>query len=239
MDQKKLESVVDKAIQDFYTSRFRALDNLTLAKMLKRKNPYLYKAIGIETPEDMIEDLMRNFLSASDETIFGSVFFEAVARAIPGVQVSDGEGIDFFIVKGDSYLGISLKSGPNVFNASQKKRMNDEFTAARSRLATKYKHFDALLGHGYGQYNTDSPKKIYRDRSGQAFWQEITGDPDFHVKMIRAIVNAPIHRSEYQKRWKQTVDRLKKDFVIQFCIAGTNEIDWEKLARYVSDIPTK
>jgi hypothetical protein len=32
-------------------------------------------------------------------------------------------------------------------------------------------------------------------------------------------------------------DRLKKDFVKQFCIAGTNEIDWEKLVRYVSDIP--
>jgi hypothetical protein len=32
-------------------------------------------------------------------------------------------------------------------------------------------------------------------------------------------------------------DRLKKDFVKQFCIAGTNKIDWEKLVRYVSDIP--
>jgi hypothetical protein len=42
-------------------------------------------------------------------------------------------------------------------------------------------------------------KEIYRDRSGQAFWQEITGDPDFHVKMIQAIVDAPIYRSEYFK----------------------------------------
>jgi hypothetical protein len=72
--------------------------------------------------------------------IFGDVFFfEAIARAIPGVKVSDGEGLDFFIVKGDSYLGISLKSGPNMFNASQKKRMNDEFMAVKSRrLAAKY-----------------------------------------------------------------------------------------------------
>jgi hypothetical protein len=32
--------------------------------------------------------------------------------------------------------------------------MNDEFMAVKSRrLAAKYKHFDALLGHGYcGQY---------------------------------------------------------------------------------------
>lgn len=49
-------------------------------------------------------------------------FFEAIARAIPGVKVSDGEGLDFFIVKGDSYLGISLKSGPNVFLMQVRKR---------------------------------------------------------------------------------------------------------------------
>jgi hypothetical protein len=38
-----------------------------------------------------------------------------------------------------------------VFNASQKKRMIDEFMTVKSRrLAAKYKHLDALLGHGYG-----------------------------------------------------------------------------------------
>ena len=56
----------------------------------------------------------HEYQSASDEMIFGNVFFfEGIAKAIPGVQVSDGEGLDFFIVKGDSYLGISLKSDPN------------------------------------------------------------------------------------------------------------------------------
>ena len=65
----------------------------------------------------------HEYQSASDEMIFGNVFFfEAIARAIPGVQVSDGEGLDFFIVKGDSYLGIFLKSGLNVFLIQVRKR---------------------------------------------------------------------------------------------------------------------
>lgn len=65
----------------------------------------------------------HEYQSAYDEMIFGNVFFfEAIARAIPGVQVSDGEGLDFFIVKGDRYLGISLKSGPNVFLMQVRKR---------------------------------------------------------------------------------------------------------------------
>ena len=65
----------------------------------------------------------HEYQSVSDEMIFGNVFFfEAIGRAILGVQVSDGEGLDFFIVKGDSYLGISLKSGPNVFLMQVRKR---------------------------------------------------------------------------------------------------------------------
>jgi hypothetical protein len=51
----------------------------------------------------------HEYQSASDEMILAMFFFfEAIARAILGVQVSDGEGLDFFIVKGDRYLGISL-----------------------------------------------------------------------------------------------------------------------------------
>jgi hypothetical protein len=65
----------------------------------------------------------HEYQSASNEMIFGNVFFfEAIARAITGVQVSDGEGLDFFIVKGDSYLGIFLKSGLNVFLMQVRKR---------------------------------------------------------------------------------------------------------------------
>jgi hypothetical protein len=65
----------------------------------------------------------HEYQSASDEMIFGNVFFfEAIARAIPGVQVSDGEGLNFFVVKGDRYLGISLKSGLNVFLMQVRKR---------------------------------------------------------------------------------------------------------------------
>jgi hypothetical protein len=65
--------------------------------------------------------------------IFGNVFFfEAIARAMPGVQVSDGEGLDFFIVKGDRYLSWNFSKvwSKCVFDASQKKRMNDEFMVA-------------------------------------------------------------------------------------------------------------
>ena len=82
--------------------------------------------------------------------------------------------------------------------------MNDEFmVAVKSRRLllqnTKTLRRFIRIWLWWSVHNVDSKKKIYQDRSGQAFWREITGDPDFHVKMIQAIVDAPIHRSEYFK----------------------------------------
>ena len=78
--------------------------------------------------------------------------------------------------------------------------MNDEFMVAvksRGGFCCKIQTLRSFIGTWlwWSVHNVDSKKKIYQDRSGQAFWQEITGDPDFHVKMIQAIVDAPIHRS--------------------------------------------
>ncbi|MBI5701178.1 hypothetical protein HZC34_04955 [Candidatus Saganbacteria bacterium] len=63
---------------------------------------------------------------------------------------------------------MSVKSGPNQYNSSQKKRQNDEFQTLRSRLMKIKKQFDAILGHGYGRLKTEPSKnRIYRDISGQ------------------------------------------------------------------------
>lgn len=84
--------------------------------------------------------------------------------------MSPSEGVDIAIETKNRYLAIAVKSGPNIFNSSQKKRQNDEFNALRSRLLKLYKQFDALLGHCYGKTVSEPSKtKIYRDRSGQVF----------------------------------------------------------------------
>ncbi len=237
MNTKELERLIAKCLQDFYNRRLQRLETLKLKDYLKRKNPYLYKAIGTEKASEIVEEILAAYMIASDEGIFGDAFFEPIAKIASGGVVSPSEGVDIAIETDKKYLAIAVKSGPNIFNASQKKRQNDEFNTLRSRLLKLHKQFDALLGHCYGKMKSEPSKtKIYRDRSGQAFWTEITGDPDFYLKLVRLMRDEPSkHRVIYKKAWERAVNRFTAEFIRDFC-NGDGSINWEKFVEFNSGI---
>jgi len=240
MDTTELEALINNCLQDFYRRRMQKLDGLKLKNFLRRKNPYLFRALATESASEIVEKIMVAFIGSSDETIFGDAFFEPIALIVSKGKVSDGAGVDILIEKDDAVLAIALKSGPNIFNASQKKRQNQEFMNVRNRLYKVHKRFDAMLGHAYGQLETTpNDDKIYRDTSGQAFWEEITGEPDFYIKLITLMKDAPLkHKKEYDPVWNAALNRFTAEFVSDFCFPD-GRIDWEKLTRFVSEKPVK
>ncbi len=182
-----------------------------------------------------MDDALVAYMIASDEGIFGDAFFEPIAKMVSGGAVSPTEGVDIVIETENRYLAIAVKSGPNIYNASQKKRQNNEFLSLRSRLLKLHKQFDALLGHCYGKMKTEPSKtKIYRDRSGQSFWAEITGDSDFYLKLVRLMKDEPArHRVVYKKAWDSAVNRFTAEFIRDFCNSD-GSIDWEKFVAFNS-----
>lgn len=236
MDIDELQTLISKCLQDFYERRVRKLEKLRLKDFLRRKNPYLFKALGTQKAQDIIEPLLTAYIGASDETMFGEVFFEPIARIAVGAKVSDAEGVDFIIESEDRFLAVALKSGPNIYNASQKKRQSQEFSALRNRLYKLHKQFDPMLGHAYGRARTEASKDlVYRRRSGQAFWAEITGDPDFYLKLVRLMKEEPSkHKQKYAPAWDAAVNRFTAEFIEDFCFPD-GHIDWEKLVRFVSE----
>lgn len=233
---RRLQRLIANCLQDFYDHRMQRLETLKLKQILRRKNPYLYKAIGTQSATEIVEGILSAYITSSDESIFGDTFFEPIAKAVSGGVVSPSEGVDIAVETRTRYLAISVKSGPNPFNASQKRRQHDEFLRLRSRLMKVKKQFDAMLGHCYGQTRSESSRsKIYRDRSGQEFWQELTGDPEFYQKLIRLMQEEMIakHRAEYRTAWQQAVNRYVREFTTDFCDAR-GAIDWEKLLRFNS-----
>jgi len=236
MDTKNLESLIANCLSDFYERRLQKVKQLKLRAFLRRKNPYLFKALGIQKASEIVERLLTDYISASDETIFGDAFFEPVARIASGGKASDAEGVDFIIESENRIKSVALKSGPYPYNASQKKRQSQEFSAVRNRLYKLHKQFDPILGHAYGRVKTKPGKDlIYRDSSGQEFWHEITGDPDFYLKLVRLMRDEPArHRKEYTPAWDAAINRFTKEFVTDFCLPDGN-IDWEKLVRLVSE----
>ena len=122
-----------------------------------------------------------------------------------------------------------------MFNASQKRRQNTEFNSLRSRLLKTQKAYDPLLGHAYGRFiSGPNDKKNYRDSSGQAFWEELTGDPDFYLKLIRLMKNEPLkYKEQFDKEWAAIINRLTSEFSELFC-TSEGHIDWERLTIFVS-----
>ena len=234
IDSQALEKKIAELLDDFYKRRISKIQTLRLKDTLKRKNPYLFRAIGTQKASDIVEQILRAYISSSDEGIFGDAFFEPLAKFVSGGHVAPSEGVDIAIETETTYKAIAVKSGTSVFNAQSKKRQAEDFRSLANRLRKIQKHFDPIVGYAYGKKNQRKADAEFRELAGQAFWEELTGDPDFYLKIIRLMKDYPQkHLPEYQQAWDAAVNRFSREFIQEFCFEdGT--IDWEKLTRFNS-----
>lgn len=242
MEPDKLEQHIIECLNKFYRRRLKNLSTLKLKEVLKRRNPYLMRAIGIGNAAELVEYLLTSHTQASDEGIFGDAFIEPLVLLIcesMGGHKSGAKGIDIEIVIGSNYKAIAVKSGPNIFNSSQTARMNDEFQELQNRLRQHLKslgkQFDPILGSAYGSRDSAPTKKrLFRTLAGQAFWKEITGDPDFYIRLVQLMREHPSkHRLEYKEEWDKAINRFAKELLNQFA-KEDGSLDWEAIVRYNS-----
>lgn len=239
-----LEKKIGELLDVFYSKRSIALNDLKLINTLKRKNPYLYRAVGVSDAGEIVEEILRAHVSSSDETLFGNEFFEPLAKwvaqkANPGhaVNTSDGEGADITITTDTSVMPIAVKSGVNVFNSDSKKKQGENFSALNKRLQKLRLHFDPVVGYCYGRKQQSARSKVnFRELAGQAFWELITAENDFYLRIVRLMGEMPIkHRPMFQQSFDQAKNRFAKEFLIDF----SNEdgaINWDKLLEFNSGI---
>lgn len=238
LNSKKLQELITSRLNEFHKRRLAKLDGLKLKEVLRRKNPYLFKAVGTQSAPEIIESLLAAFMSSSDETIFGDVVFEPIALALCAGVTSPSEGVDLAIESDTKYLAVSVKSGPNPFNSSQRKKQHEQFLSLRSRVQKLHKEYDALLGYCYGQKSIPANKtKVFRESAGQEFWAEITGDENFYLKLIKEMQDdvIAIHRREYGDSWDRAVNRYVREFTNDFCKAN-GSIDWVRLTTFNSGV---
>ncbi|UWG98014.1 hypothetical protein LPY66_04195 [Dehalobacter sp. DCM] len=234
----ELEQKISDLLDDFYRRRIDKIKTLKLNHALSRKNPYLYRAIGVQKASDIVEGLLSAYMSSSDEGIFGDAFFEPLAKFASGGVVSPSEGVDVARETEASYSAIAVKSGTNVFNAQSRRRQGDDFKALENRLRKLQKHFDPVVGYCYGKkQQSKNSKAAFRELAGQAFWEFITGDSDFYLKIIQLMKDKPQeHLIEYKAAWDSAINRFTHEFIEEFCDEDYN-IDWEKLVKFNSGLP--
>src|SRR5690606_1787066 len=130
LNLKDVAQYVEDNIGIFHQKRISSLDTLSLSKVLRRKNPYLFKAKYVLTAEQIVKGLVDAHISSNEETIFGD-WLEGLAIFING-KVYEGKksgivGIDLEFDKDERRYIVNIKSGPNWGNSSQIKKMVSDF----------------------------------------------------------------------------------------------------------------
>ena len=237
-DEQAVVRAIATALETFYTTLIEKIDKLNIQKVMKRKNPYLYRAKAMQSTSEIVDSVLTAFVSSSEETIFGNCFFEPIAIAASGGSKALAEGIDIMFQdnKSNTIYAIAVKSGPSVFNADSKKRQEQNFMAA-SKLAQQVKaRYEAYIGYCYGKKN-DSGRgkpKMYQELAGKRFWAELTGDEEFYIKIIDYMGTMPEqYVAEYKESYNKAANRLVREFSNSFC-KEDGSIDWEKLVEFNS-----
>lgn len=231
--ERSLIAFIERKIPHFHKKRLDSLASLKLKNVLRRKNPYLFKAKNVETADRFVQQLVDAHLSSQEETIFGD-FLEDLAIFICeqtyGGRKSTTEGVDLeFERDGQRYL-VSIKSGPNWGNASQIKKMRDYFLQARRILGSK-RPFIAVNGCCYGR-DRHPEKGDYVKLCGQSFWELISGNPEMYTDIIEPLGHQAKYRNDdFFREYDKALNRFQRKFLNEFCNPD-GSIQWQRLVAF-------
>ena len=235
-DEKEIIQSVAVSLDEFYKSLIGKLGTLNIKAVMKRKNPYLFRAKAMNGASQIVDALLSAFVSSSEETIFGNIFFEPIAAVAAQGQKALAEGVDIMVERDDTIYAIAVKSGTSVFNSSSKKKQEQNFMAAQKLAQQAKKRFVPIVGYGYGKKKSSGRgiPKFYMELAGQDFWAELTGDDEFYLKLIRYMESLPEkYIEEFDVAYQKAANKLVREFTVEFCNED-GSIDWEKLVRFNS-----
>ena len=238
----KIVEYVEANIPRFHQSRLAKLETLKLEDVLKRKNPYLFKAKNITTASDFVKNILDAFLSSSEEGLFGGFLEELaifVCEQVFGGRKSLVEGIDLEFEREQTKYIVSIKSGPNWGNSGQIAKMRDNFRKAKRISGTNVysqRNIVAVNGCCYGKESRPN-KGDYLKLCGQQFWSFISGNESLYTEIIEPLGHkAEKKNDQFLEEYSKVVNKFTMEFMQAFCLEG--EILWEKIVQFNSSDST-
>jgi len=240
---KHVAQYVEDNIVVFHEKRLKSLDKLKLSDVLKRKNPYLFKAKNTETSEQIIRGIVDAHISSNEETIFGD-WLEGLAifvnQQVYGGWKSGIQNIDLEFDKDGIRYIVAIKSSTNWGNSSQVAKLIADFKTAKKTLRTSNSKLNivAINGCCYGIGNNPD-KGDYFKYCGQEFWSFISGNENLYIEIIEPLGHTAKNRNdEFQKSYTQVINIFTKEFSNDYCDNEGN-IDWVKLVQFNSGMRRK
>jgi hypothetical protein len=241
--QPYYDYLAEHVIAPFYEERLAGLKALSLSAVLKRKNPYLFKAKNIEIAGDLVKGIVDAFLSSQEETKFGN-FLEGFAifvsaRLHQGFK-STHNSLDLEFRRDGNYYIVGIKSGTSWGNSDQIRAMKGNFKRARAALRAQGIDIPVVAVNGciYGKeknsLKTDpDPDMTFYKYAGQDFWNFISGDDQLYQEIIVPIDEKAKEKDRaFKDAYAAKVNEMTKDFTSRFM--KDDLIDWVKLVDFVS-----
>lgn len=229
---------VEENIGTFHQKRIERLNKLKLRTVLKKKNPYLFKAKYLLTANEIVQGIADAYISSGEETIFGD-WLEGLAifinQKVYGGWKSGIANIDLEFDKDNIRYIVNIKSGPNWGNSSQISKMKADFKTAKRALRTSNSNILVIAINGccYGTDNRPD-KGDYFKYCGQEFWEFISGNKDLYTEIIEPLGHKAKERNdEFMESYSNMINKFTRDFVKDFC-KPNGEIDWIKLVEFNS-----
>jgi hypothetical protein len=235
LNLKDVSQYVEKNIGTFHAKRIQSLDGLKLTQVLKRKNPYLFKAKYVLTADEIVRGIVDAHISSNEETIFGD-WLEGLAIFINGKVYSGRKSgitnIDLEFDDSGIRNIVTIKSGPNWGNSSQIAKMVTDFKTAKKTLRTSNSKLNIVAVNGccYGRDNQPDKGDYYK-YCGQKFWEFISGDPNLYTELIEPLGHKAKERNDdFMKSYSQMINKFTKEFTTDFCDKD-GAIQWDKLVK--------
>ncbi|MBV5326655.1 MAG: cytosolic protein [Chlorobium sp.] len=238
IDLTDVTKYVETHIGGFHQKRIASLDGLSLIKVLKRKNPYLFKAKYLLTSEEIVRGLVDAHISSNEETVFGD-WLEGLAifinEKVYGGRKSGINGIDLEFDKEGKRFIVNIKSGPNWGNASQIAKMKSDFKTAAKTLRTGNSGLQVVAVNGccYGRNNSPDQGDYFK-YCGQDFWDFISGDTNLYTELIEPLgYRAKEKNDEFQESYAKMINKFTLQFSLEYC-DDNGAINWKKLVQFNS-----
>lgn len=238
LNQKDVLQYVEQNIGTFHQKRIQSIDSLKLSKILKRKNPYLFKAKFVLTAEQIIRGIVDAHISSNEETIFGD-WLEGLAifinSKVYGGYKSGITGLDLEFDNNNTRYIVTIKSGPNWGNSSQISKMTSDFKTAKKTLRTSNSQLNIIAVNGccYGR-DKKPDKGDYYKYCGQEFWEFISGDSNLYLDIIEPLGHQSKEKNEdFVQSYSQMINKFTREFTNTFC-KQNGDIDWDKLVVFNS-----
>lgn len=239
--------IAENVMKPFYEIRLEKLSALNLNTIVKRKNPYLFKAKNIETSGEFVKYILDAYLSSQEETMFGNLLEKLAIficeKTFDGRKAEQGvlKSVDLEFERENRYYIVGIKSGIYWGNKDQIDRMKSNFKFAKRILKKNgiAKEIIAVNGCIYGKDNRpfkedSDPEQNYYKICGQEFWELISGDNNLYKNIILPLDKEAKKRSDHFKEiYAEKSNEMIKDFSDSF-LTKKGSIDWEKMIDFVS-----